>query len=102
MLFCVLVNLLAGIVVWQKIVAAQPITGVVILAPNQFRFESDTRCVQGEITAKSRLFNNSVWLSIKGFNKHYWLIITANSVDAQSYTRLKRATLNAINAEASK
>jgi uncharacterized membrane protein len=98
MVFCVLVSLLAAIMVWQKIVAAHPLNGVVILDANQFRFENDSLHVQGVITAKSRLFSKSIWLYINGFSKNYWLIISANSVDLQNYTRLKRATLNAINA----
>lgn len=78
--------------------AVQPLEGVIILAPKQFRFENNTLLIQGEISAKSRIIGNSVWLYINGFNNNYWLIITANSVDVQSYARLKRATLNAINA----
>lgn len=97
-IFCIVVNFVAAILVWLKMQAVQPLEGVIILAPKQFRFENNTRLIQGEISAKSRLIGNSVWLYIKGFNNNYWLIITANSVDVQSYARLKRATLNAINA----
>lgn len=97
MLFCVVINIFAGLFVWRKILAAHPVRGVIILEPNQFRFENESLQVQGTISAKSRLFGNSVWLYIRGFSKNHWLIISANGVNAQSYARLKRATLSAIN-----
>ena len=102
-LFCIVLNILAGIIVWRKIVAAQPQQGIILLEPNQFRFEGSGRQIQGVISNQSRLFGHSVWLYINGFSKNYWLIISANSIDEQSYARLKRATLEAINyAEESK
>ncbi|KPH91286.1 hypothetical protein CWC14_11790 [Pseudoalteromonas sp. S3260] len=96
-LFCIALNTLAGIIVWRKIVAAQPQQGIILLEPNQFRFEGSGRQIQGVISKQSRLLGQSVWLYINGFSKNYWLIISANSVDEQSYARLKRATLEAIN-----
>ncbi|MEM6981575.1 MAG: hypothetical protein AAF510_01130 [Pseudomonadota bacterium] len=96
-LFCIAVNIVAGIIVWRKIVAAQPEQGVILLEPNQFRFENEKLLIQGVIGKQSRLLGRSVWLYINGFSENYWLIISANSVDEQSYTRLKRATLAAIN-----
>ena len=96
-LFCIALNIDAGIIVWRKIVAAQPEQGVILLEPNQFRFENEKLLIQGVIGKQSRLLGRSVWLYINGFSENYWLIISANSVDEQSYTRLKRATLAAIN-----
>ena len=96
-LFCIALNTLAGIIVWRKIVAAQPQQGIILLESNQFRFEGSGRQIQGVISKQSRLLGQSVWLYINGFSKNYWLIISANSVDKQSYARLKRATLKAIN-----
>jgi hypothetical protein len=96
-LFCIALNTLAGNIVWRKIVAAQPQQGIILLEPNQFRFEGSGRQIQGAISKQSRLLGQSVWLYINGFSKNYWLIISANSVDEQSYARLKRATLEAIN-----
>ncbi len=96
-LFCIALNTLAGIIVWRKIVAAQPQQGIILLEPNQFRFEGSGRQIQGAISKQSRLLGQSVWLYINGFSKNYWLIISANSVDEQSYARLKRATLDAAN-----
>ena len=96
-LFCIALNIVAGIIVWRKIVAAQPQQGIILLEPNQFRFEGSGRQIQGVISKQSRLLGQSVWLYINGFSKNYWLIISANSVDEQSYARLKRATLAAIN-----
>ena len=102
-LFCIALNSVAGIIVWRKIVAAQPQQGIILLEPNQLRFEGSGRQIQGAISKQSRLLGQSVWLYINGFSKNYWLIISANSVDEQSYARLKRATLEAINyAEGSK
>ncbi|TMO03501.1 hypothetical protein [Pseudoalteromonas sp. S558] len=97
MFFCVVVCSVAGLFVWRKTVASHPMQGVVILESNLFRFESDSLKIQGEINYKSRIIGNSVWLYIKGFSNNRWLIISANSVNEQSYTRLKRATLSAIN-----
>ena len=96
-LFCITLNIIAGFIVWRKIVTAQPEQGVILLEPNQFRFENEERLIQGVIGKQSRLFGRSVWLYINGFSENYWLIISANSVDEQSYARLKRATLAAIN-----
>lgn len=96
-LFCIALNIVAGIIVWRKIVAAQPEQGVILLEPNQFRFENEKLLIQGVIGKQSRLLGHSVWLYINGFSENYWLIISANSVDEQSYARLKRATLAAIN-----
>ena len=96
-LFCIALNSVAGIIVWRKIVAAQPQQGIILLEPNQFRFEGSGRQIQGAISKQSRLLGQSVWLYINGFSKNYWLIISANSVDEQSYARLKRATLAAAN-----
>ncbi|TMP66980.1 hypothetical protein CWB76_17635 [Pseudoalteromonas sp. S1609] len=96
-LFCIALNTLADIIVWRKIVAAQPQQGIILLEPNQFRFEGSGRQIQGAISKQSRLLGQSVWLYINGFSKNYWLIISANSVDKQSYARLKRATLDAAN-----
>lgn len=95
MVFCIIVNALTGLLAWRKILAAHPPQGVIILEPNQFRFESTTLKIQGEISVKSRLFGNSAWLYIKGFSTNHWLIISANGVDEQSFVRLKRALLNA-------
>jgi hypothetical protein len=95
MIFCIVVNALSGLFVWRKILAAHPLQGTIILEPNQFRFESTTLKIQGEISIKSRLFGNSIWLYIKGFNTNHWLIISANGVNEQSYVRLKRALFNA-------
>ena len=96
-LFCITLNIIAGFIVWRKIVTAQPEQGVILLEPNQFRFDNEERLIQGVIGKQSRLFGSSVWLYINGFSENYWLIISANSVDEQSYARLKRATLAAIN-----
>ena len=96
-LFCIALNIVAGIIVWRKIVAAQPQQGIILLESNQFRFEGSGRQIHGLISNQSRLLGQSVWLYINGFSKNYWLIISANSVDEQSYARLKRATLEAIN-----
>jgi len=100
MLFCVVVNTVAGLFVWRKVLAAHPIRGVVILEPNLFRFESQSLKIQGEISTQSRILGSSVWLYIKGFSKNHWLIISANGVNEQSYARLKRATLSAISGAA--
>lgn len=97
-LLCISLNIISGFIVWRKIRAAQPEQGVILLEPNQFRFENEERHIQGEISKQSRLVGRSIWLYINGFSKHDWLIIAANSVDEQSYARLKRATLAAINA----
>lgn len=97
MFLCVIINTLAAFLVWRKILATQPIRGVIILEPKLFRFEGDTLKVQGKITQKSRFYGNSIWLHIKGFSNNHWLIISANGVNKQSYARLKRATLSAIN-----
>ncbi|MEI8642026.1 hypothetical protein P4S68_16855 [Pseudoalteromonas sp. Hal099] len=67
--------------------------------PKQIRFENENLKVQGQITPKTKILNTSVWLHIKGFNKRQWLIISANGVNKQSYARLKRAALIAINGE---
>lgn len=102
-LFCIGINVLSGLIVWRKILAAQPSRGIIILEPKQFRFENSERQIQGVISKQSRLVGRSVWLYINGFSKNYWLIIAANSVDEQSYARLKRMTVAAINcAEGSK
>ncbi|WP_310736816.1 hypothetical protein [Pseudoalteromonas sp. SG43-3] len=97
MLFCVIINAIAAYIVWRKILAIHPTQGVIILEPKLFRFEGETLKVQGEITQKSRFYGNSIWLHIKGFSEHHWLIISANGVNEQSYARLKRATVGAIN-----
>ena len=52
---------------------------------------------KSQISPKSKVFTGSVWLFIKGFNNNHWLIISANGVDKQSYARLKRAVLSAVN-----
>ena len=96
-------NVTAGFVVWQKVLAIHPIDGVIILEPKLFRFEGGSLKVQGEISKKSHFYGNSIWLHIKGFSNNHWLIISANGVNKQSYARLKRATLSAIScAEESK
>ena len=103
MFLCVIINASAAFLVWLKIVATHPISGVIILEPKLFRFEGETLKIQGEISTKSRLYGSSIWLHIKGFSNNHWLIISANGVNKQSYARLKRATLSAIScAEESK
>lgn len=67
--FCIALNTLAGIIVWRKIVAAQPQQGIILLEPNQFRFEGSGRQIQGLISNQSRLLGQSVWLYINGFSK---------------------------------
>lgn len=96
---CITVNTIAFYWIWQKIVAIHPESGVIILEPKQIRFENESLKVQGQITPKTKILNTSVWLHIKGFNKRQWLIISANGVNKQSYARLKRAALIAINGE---
>lgn len=96
-LFCVIINAMAAYIFWRKVLEIHPIKGLIILEPKVFRFVGETLKVQGEITQKSRFYGNSIWLHIKGFNEHHWLVISTNGVDAQSYARLKRATLSAIN-----
>ncbi len=54
-LFCIALNIVAGIIVWRKIVAAQPEQGVILLEPNQFRFENEKLLIQGVIGKQSRL-----------------------------------------------
>lgn len=98
-IICVILNGIAAWWVWQKIIAIHPINGVIILEPKSIRFESGRFKIQGKITAKTLILTNAVWLHIEGFNQHHWLIISANGVDEQSYTRLKRAALIAINGE---
>ena len=90
-------NLIAGILVERKITVCQPHMGVIILEPSLFRFENDAHKIEGQISPKSKVFMGSVWLFIKGFNNNHWLIISANGVDKQSYARLKRAVLSAVN-----
>ncbi|WP_415636524.1 hypothetical protein [Pseudoalteromonas distincta] len=97
MIFCLAMNVVAGFVVWQKVLAIHPNHGVIILKSKLFRFEGETLKIQGEISKKSRFYGNSIWLHIKGFSNSHWLIISANGVNKQSYARLKRATLSAIN-----
>ncbi len=94
---CVIANLIAGVLVERKITVCQPHMGVIILEPNLFRFENHAYKVEGQISTKSRVFTGSVWLFIKGFSNNHWLIISANGVDKQSYARLKRAVLSAVN-----
>ncbi|MEM5513077.1 hypothetical protein WNY79_09285 [Pseudoalteromonas sp. AS84] len=102
-IFCLVMNVTAGFVVWQKVLAIHPTDGVIILEPKLFRFEGEGLKIQGEISKKSRFYGNSIWLHIKGFSNNHWLIISANGVNKQSYARLKRATLSAIScAEESK
>lgn len=96
---CLTVNAIALCWVWQKILAIHPGSGVIILEHKQIRFENENVKIQGQITPKTIILNTSVWLHIKGFNKRQWLIISANSVNNQSYARLKRAALIAINGE---
>ncbi|WP_327077926.1 protein YgfX [Pseudoalteromonas sp. P1-7a] len=96
---CLTLNAIALCWVWQKILAIHPDSGVIILEHKQIRFENENVKIQGQITPKTIILNTSVWLHIKGFNKRQWLIISANSVNNQSYARLKRAALIAINGE---
>ncbi|WP_349654487.1 protein YgfX [Pseudoalteromonas sp. S3785] len=96
---CLTLNAIALCWVWQKILAIHPDSGVIILEHKQIRFENENVKIQGQITPKTIILNTSVWLHIKGFNKRQWLIISANSVNNQSYARLKRAALIAINDE---
>ena len=95
--FCVLVNALSGVYVCYKYTATHPKNGVIILDANQLRFEGDSLKVQGKVGRKSRLLNSSLWLYIEGFSKNYWLIISANSIDTQNYTRLKRIIVSTKN-----
>ncbi|WP_240917376.1 MULTISPECIES: hypothetical protein [unclassified Pseudoalteromonas] len=97
MLFCLIINILAGFLVWQKVLVIHPNHGVIILEPKLFRFEGEGLKIQGEISKKSRFYGNNIWLHIKGFSNNHWLIISANGVNEQSYARLKRATLSAVN-----
>jgi len=96
-LICIFANLTTGVLVWHKVKACQPQMGVIILEPSLFRFENDAHKIEGQISPKSKVFLGSVWLFIKGFNNNHWLIISANGVDKQSYARLKRAVLSAVN-----
>ncbi|WP_349665942.1 hypothetical protein [Pseudoalteromonas sp. S3776] len=96
---CLTLNAIALCWVWQKILAIHPDSGFIILEHKQIRFENENVKIQGQITPKTIILNTSVWLLIKGFNKRQWLIISANSVNNQSYARLKRAALIAINGE---
>jgi hypothetical protein len=96
-IFCVFINIFSARLVWLKMCKYTPSHGVIILDGARLQFESDSLRFQGEVTTKSRLFYNSVWLHLQGFNQHHWLIILANGVDAQSYARLKRAALGGTN-----
>jgi len=97
MLFCLILNALAGLIMWRKLLAIHPHEGIIILEPKLFRFEGESLKIQGEISNKSRFYGNNIWLHIKGFSNNHWLIISANGVNEQSYARLKRATVGAIN-----
>ncbi|MEL0655280.1 hypothetical protein V6257_09590 [Pseudoalteromonas issachenkonii] len=97
MLFCLIINALAGLIMWRKVLAIHPHEGIIILEPKLFKFEGESLKIQGEISNKSRFYGNNIWLHIKGFSNNHWLIISANGVNEQSYARLKRATVGAIN-----
>ena len=76
MLFCLIINALAGLVMWRKVLAIHPNEGIIILEPKLFRFEGESLKIQGEISNKSRFYGNNIWLHIKGFSNNHWLIIS--------------------------
>ncbi|CAM4097083.1 hypothetical protein PSOS111911_01675 [Pseudoalteromonas ostreae] len=90
---CVVCSAICGYVSWRWYKKSHPQQGVFILDSTQCRFENNTLKINGHISNKSRVYQDSVWLYINGFASSHWLIINASGVDELSFVRLKRITL---------
>ncbi|MCF7517076.1 MULTISPECIES: hypothetical protein [Pseudoalteromonas] len=60
---------------------------------SQLGFFNEQLQLQGEISPKSYVFANHVVIRLIGFYQSHWLIISSASVDALSFSRLRRAVI---------
>jgi len=75
----------------QKIKSLQPYDGTILLEQQQLSFHRDGLNINGNISAKTFILGDTIYLCVQGLTKRYWLVLATSSIDEQSLARLKRA-----------
>lgn len=82
---------LVAFLVIQKIKSLQPYDGTILLEQQQLSFHRDGLNINGNISAKTFILGDTIYLCVQGLTKRYWLVLATSSIDEQSLARLKRA-----------
>ncbi|MGO2011039.1 MAG: hypothetical protein ACTJH9_04245 [Pseudoalteromonas sp.] len=79
----------------QKVQSLQPLDGIVLLEQQAINFTNATTKINGNISPKTCIIGDNIYLCVQGVSRRQWLVLTVNSIDEQSLARLRRAILNA-------
>lgn len=65
-----------------------------LLEQQTITFTNATLKINGNISPKTCIVGDNIYLCVQGLSRYQWLVITLSSIEAQSLARLKRAILS--------